>query len=158
VFVYKPVGVVLEVTPHINSNGDIELQIHAESSTIVPGQVVLGGDVFDTRAFRTDLTAKDGQTLVVGGIIQKQVSDTVRKTPILGDIPGLGYLFKKKDREVQDVELMVFLRPKVSRTPVEAKAILEDTYRKSPGVKKWDEDSQQQPVKPGEKPKDKNTP
>ena len=67
--------------------GDVELKIHAESSTVVSGQTVLGGAVFDTRNFRTDLTAKNGQTLVLGGIIQKQISDTLRKTPILGSIP-----------------------------------------------------------------------
>src|SRR5207245_8524185 len=63
---YKDVGVVLEVTPHINTAGDVELKIHAESSTVVPGQTVLGGAIFDTRNFRTDLTAKDGQTHVTG--------------------------------------------------------------------------------------------
>jgi type II secretion system protein D len=149
VFVYKPVGVVLEVTPHINSNGDVELQIHAESSTIVSGLTVLGGDVFNTRAFRTDLTAKKGQTLVLGGIIQKQITDILRKTPILGDIPGLGWLFKKKDKEVTDDELMVFMRPRVTRTPAETRDLLEETYRKSPSVKDWDQENQPQPPKPG---------
>ena len=149
VFAYKPVGVVLEVTPHINSNGDVELQIHAESSTIVAGETVLGGDVFNTRAFRTDLTAKKGQTLVLGGIIQKQITDVVRKTPILGDIPGLGWLFKKKDKEVINDELMVFMRPKVTRTPADSKDLLEDTYRKLPRVKDWDQENQAEPPKPG---------
>ena len=66
---------------------------------------MLGGDVFNTGDFRTDLTAKNGQTLVLGGIIQKQITDTIRKTPILGDIPGLGWVFKKKDKTTQEVEL-----------------------------------------------------
>lgn len=142
-FRYKNVGVVLEVTPHINSSGDVELRIHAESSTVVPGQTILGGSIFDTRNFRTDLTAKNGQTLVLGGIIQKQVSDTVRKTPILGDIPGLGWAFKKKDTTTHDVELMVFMRPKVTRTPEETRDLLEDIYRKSPSLRQWDKESQQ---------------
>jgi len=149
VFVYKPVGIVLEVTPHITSSGEIELQIHAESSTIVSGQTVLGGDVFDTRAFRTDLTAKNGQTLVLGGIIQKQITDTLRKTPILGDIPGLGWLFKKKDKEVVNDELMVFMRPRVTRTPTESKELLDETYRKTPGLKEWEQEDQPQPPKTG---------
>jgi general secretion pathway protein D len=148
-FLYKPVGIVLEVTPHITSSGEVELQIHAESSTIVSGLTVLGGSVFDTRAFRTDLTAKNGQTLVLGGIIQKQITDTLRKTPILGDIPGLGWLFKKKDKEVTDDELMVFMRPRVTRTPAETKELLDETYRKSPSVQDWDQENQPQPPKPG---------
>ena len=97
-FKYKNVGVVLEVTPHINNAGDVELKVHAEASTTVPGVTVLGGAVFDTRNFLTDLRAKDGETLILGGIIQKQVSDTLRKTPFFGDIPGLGWAFKKKDK------------------------------------------------------------
>jgi len=147
-FTYKDVGVVLEVTPHINSSGDVELRIHTESSTVVPGITVLGGSIFDTRNFRTDLTAKNGQTLVLGGIIQKQVSDTLRKTPILGDIPGLGWAFKKKDKTTRDVELMVFMRPKVTRTPEQNKELLEDIYHKAPIIKQWDDESQGIPPTP----------
>jgi type II secretion system protein D len=134
---YKDVGVVLEVTPHINSSGDVELKIHAESSTVVAGQSVLGGDIFDTANFRTDLTAKNGQTLIVGGIIQKQVSDTLRKTPILGSIPVLKWAFNKKDKSTHDVELMVFLRPRVIQTPKDAQNILREMDEKAPLVKKW---------------------
>jgi general secretion pathway protein D len=150
-FKYKDVGVVLEVTPHINTSGDVELKVHAESSTVVPGQTVLGGAVFDSRAFKTDLTAKNGQTLVLGGIIQKQVSETLRKTPVLGDIPGLGWAFKKKDKSSQDVELMVFLRPRVVRTPEDAKALLDDVDKKAPLVKQYQDEAQ--PDKPKAKKK-----
>jgi len=136
-FEYKDVGVILEVTPHINNTGDVELRIHAESSVVVPGVTVLNGAVFDTRNFRTDLTAKNGQTLVLGGIIQKQVTDTLYKTPILGDIPGLKWLFNKKDKRNHEVELMVFLRPKVTRTPEDAKELMNEIYEKAPNVKKW---------------------
>jgi general secretion pathway protein D len=138
-FVYKDVGVILEVTPHINSSGDVELKVHAESSTVVPGAFVqnVNGAIFDTRNFRTDLTAKNGQTLVLGGIIQKQVSDTLHKTPILGDIPLLRWLVNKKDKDSKEVELMVFLRPKVTRSPEDAQELLNEIYDRAPNVKKW---------------------
>jgi len=126
-FSYKDVGVILEVTPHINNTGDVALKIRAESSAIVPGQTLFGGAILDTRNFKTDLTAKNGETLVLGGIIQRQISDTLRKTPILGSIPGLGWAFKKKDRTSREVELMVFLRPKVVRTPEQARELKEET-------------------------------
>src|ERR1043165_4051856 len=129
---YKEVGIILEVTPHINNAGDVALKIRAKYSTIVPGQLVLNGAVFDTRNFKTDLTAKNGQTLVLGGIIQRQVSDTLRKTPILGSIPGLGWAFKKKDKSTREVELMVFLRPKVTRTPEEAKMLEDEVEKNTP--------------------------
>ncbi len=136
---YRDVGVVLEVTPHINSAGDVELKIHAESSTTVPGVTVLGGAVFDTRNFRTDLTAKNGQTLILGGIIQSQVSDILRKTPIFGSIPGLKWLFNKQDKTTRRVELLVFLRPRVVRSSEEAQALMHDMGEKFPLVEKWRE-------------------
>jgi type II secretion system protein D len=138
---YKDVGVVLEVTPHINIDGDVELKIHAESSTVVPGQTVLGGAVFDTRNFRTDLTAKNGQTLVVGGIIQKQVSNTSRKTPGLGSIPILKWFVNSKDNTTHEVELMVFLRPKVIRTPEDAQTVLKEVNEQTPLIQKWQEET-----------------
>jgi type II secretion system protein D len=152
-FSYKDVGVILEVTPHINTAGDVALKIRAESSSIVPGQTLFGGAILDTRNFRTDLTAKDGQTLVLGGIIQKQVSDTLRKTPILGSIPGLGWAFKKKDKIRREVELLVFLRPKVVRTPEQAQQLMEEVDRKAPLIKDWRERMQPAPAKePGPTP------
>ncbi len=138
-FSYKAVGVILEVTPHINQAGDVALKIHAESSTVEPGVQVLGSDVFDTRYFKTDLTAKTGQTLVLAGIIQKQISDTMRKTPLLGNIPGLGWAFKKRDKTTQEVELMVFLRPKVVRTTEDAQELSNEVDKKAPLLKEWKE-------------------
>jgi len=136
-FQYKLVGVILEVTPRINSAGDVSLRIRAESSSIQPNQVISGGPVVDTRNFRTDVTAKSGETLVLGGIIQKQISDTIRKVPILGDIPGLGWAFKKKDKSARNVELMVFLRPKVTRTPQEVQALMDELDTKAPLIAPW---------------------
>jgi len=146
-FIYKEVGVIIEVTPHINTAGDVALKIRVESSGIAPVPQILGGSVFDTRNFKTDLTAKNGQTLILGGIIQKQISDTLRKTPILGSIPGLGWAFKKKDKLTHEVELIVFLRPKVVRTPQEAKELLEEMDRRAPLIRKWKEQN------PEDKPK-----
>jgi len=143
-FTYKDVGIILEVTPHINSTGDITLKIRAESSSIVPGVTFfnVGASLFDTRNFKTDVTARNGDTLVLGGIIQKQISDTLRKTPIFGDIPGFKWLVNKKDKTVHDVQLIVFLRPRVVRTPDEAKELLEDIDKIAPRVKKWQDDAQ----------------
>jgi general secretion pathway protein D len=137
-FQYKDVGVILEVQPHINEAGDVQLRIRAESSTIEAGALILGGEVIDTDNFRTELTAKSGETLVLGGIIQKQTSDAYRKTPVLGSIPGLKWLFNKKDKSNNRVELLVFLRPKVTRTPEEARVLLEDTNKKMPLIRDWE--------------------
>jgi type II secretion system protein D len=147
-FQYKDVGVILEVQPHINEAGDVQLRIRAESSTIEAGTLVLGGAVIDTDNFRTELTAKSGETLVLGGIIQKQSSDAFRKTPILGSIPGIKWFFNKKDKSNNRVELLVFLRPKVTRTPEEARVLLEDTNKKMPLIRDWERTEAEDAAKP----------
>jgi type II secretion system protein D len=145
-FVPKNVGVIVEVEPHINNTGDVQLRVRAESSTLDPTQI-LGQPVFDSAQFRTELTAKAGETLVLGGIIQKQLSDTIYKTPILGSIPGLKYIFAKRDKSVKRTELLVFLRPKVVRTPEQARELLEETRKSMSLIQDWEKGETKTPPK-----------
>jgi len=145
-FSYKDVGVILEVVPRLNSNGDVNLQIRAESSSIQPGQTLFGGAILDTRNFKTHLNARSGQTHVIGGIIQKQASENIRKVPGLGNIPGLGWAFKKKDKSIREVELLVFLKPTVIRTPEEAQAMLDDISTRMPLIDKWNRENPRTPA------------
>src|ERR1700722_6019670 len=137
-FTPKNVGVIVEVEPHINDTGDVQLRVRAESSPLDPTQI-LGQPVFDSAQFRTELTAKAGETLVLGGIIQKQLSDTVYKLPILGDIPGLKYIFSKRDKSVKRTELLVFLRPKVVRSPEQARELLLEARKSMPLIQDWEQ-------------------
>lgn len=137
---YKDVGVILEVTPRINNAEDVALKIHAESSTLRNGELINGGVVIDTRNFHTDLMLKSGQTAVLGGIINKQHQNIVRKVPVLGSIPGLGWLFKKRDKTTTDMELMVFLSPRITRSPEQAKQLIDDVEKSAPKVKQYQED------------------
>jgi type II secretion system protein D len=153
-FNYRNVGVILEVEPHINQSGDVSLRVRAESSTINTAQTIQGQVVIDTAQFRTELTAKAGETLVLGGIIQKQLGNNTYKTPILGSIPVLKYIFGKTDKSGKQVELLVFLRPKVVRSPEQAKALLEEVNKKAPLILKWeqsDPETQQDKAKEGGK-------
>jgi type II secretion system protein D len=136
---YQDVGVILEVEPHINDSGDVTLRIRTESSTVSTTLGLTGSPIFNTANFRTQLTATNGQTLILGGIIQKQSTLTMRKTPVLGSIPGLKWAFNKKDNSDQRTELLVFLRPKVTRTPQEARALLEEVNKKTPLIENWEE-------------------
>jgi type II secretion system protein D len=145
-FVPKNVGVIVEVEPHINESGDVQLRVRAESSTLDPTQI-LGQPVFDSAQFRTELTAKAGETLVLGGIIQKQLSDTIYKTPLLGSIPGFKYIFSKHDKSVKRTELLVFLRPKVVRTPEQARALLEEARKSMTLIRDWEKSEEQTPPK-----------
>jgi type II secretion system protein D len=137
-FEYIDVGITLEVTPHINNRNQVDLKVRVEASQIRPGETLFGGAIIDTRNYRTDLTVEDKQTLVLGGIIQREESEVERKFPILGDIPFLGWLFKKRDQVARDIELMVFLRPTVTQSPEEVKALMESEERKTPEIHRWD--------------------
>lgn len=140
-FSYKDVGVILEVVPHLNKEGDVNLQIRAESSTIQPGQTLFGGAILDTRSFKSHLVARSGQTHVIGGIIQKQESENIRKVPGLGSIPGLGWAFKKKDKSIREVELLVFLKPTVIRNAEEARALADEVNTRMPLIQNWQQNS-----------------
>ena len=142
-FTYKDVGIILEVIPHINAAGDVLLRIRVESSTIVPGETILGGAVIDARTFRTDMTARSGETIVLGGILQKQFAEIIRKTPILSSIPGLRWAFTKKDRTSREVELFVFLRPKVIRTAEDARRATAEIEAKTPLIQQWTQEAGQ---------------
>ncbi|MFQ5653457.1 MAG: secretin N-terminal domain-containing protein [Planctomycetota bacterium] len=139
-FRYVDVGIILEVTPHINANGEVDLSVRVESSQIRPGETLFGGAILDTRNYRTDLSVDSGKTLVLGGIIQREETKIVRRVPILGHIPIIGWLFRKKDTTVRDVELMVFLRPTVTRTPEEVERLMRDEGRKLRQIRDWEEE------------------
>lgn len=141
-FDYRDVGVTLEVTPQINNSEEVALKIRVESSKIRSGETLFGAAILDTRNFRTDLLVKSGQTVILGGIIQEEDGQVIRKIPILGSIPILGWAFKKKDKTTRQVELMVFLRPVISRSPEEADALTEEIERSTPRLKEWREESE----------------
>ena len=139
-FEYKDVGVILEVTPHINNAGDVELKIHAESSVVVPGvQILRWRRVRHPQLPHRPHRQERADPRPGWHHPEADLRDP-GKTPILGDIPGLKWLFNKKDTRNKDVELMVFLRPKVTRTPKDAEELMNEIYEKAPNVKKWKDD------------------
>jgi general secretion pathway protein D len=113
----RDVGIILEVTPSISSDGFVRLQIAPEISTVSAQTDQISEEVFapriDQRVVDTVVTVKDGQTVVIGGLIQTQQSSTQSKVPGLGDIPGLGALFRSYDTRDTKTELLVILTPRV---------------------------------------------
>ncbi len=112
---YLTTGIILKVTPTINPDGRISMKINPSisqpSATITP--VAGGAPGIDTRSADTSVIVRDGETIVIGGLISDTQSEAVFKVPILGDIPILGYLFKKKSMSRQRMELLIFVTPKV---------------------------------------------
>jgi type IV pilus assembly protein PilQ len=69
----------------------------------------------DTRELVTQVVVNDGETVVLGGVYETELRDTVKKVPGLGDIPGLGYLFRTKTSTNNNAELLIFVTPKILR-------------------------------------------
>ncbi|MCE2594756.1 type II secretion system secretin GspD [Motilimonas cestriensis] len=109
----KKVGIQLKVTPQINEGDAVQLVIEQEVSN-VNGNT--GVDItFATRAVKTTVLADSGDTIVIGGLIDEKVDESVEKVPLLGDIPYLGNLFKSTSSSTSKRNLMIFIRPTIIR-------------------------------------------
>lgn len=115
-FDYRAVGIALRVRPRITVNKDVDLRINLELSSIQPNQTLFGGYIVDRRETTTHLIVKDGQTVVVSGIMRTEDQDVKRKVPGLGDIPLVGELFKSTERTKSKTELVAFITPFVIQT------------------------------------------
>ncbi len=115
---YEDIGIILTVTPYINDEGlvimDLSQEISSISNTTVPISDTVNASVIAKRSSTNRVIAKDGQTVVIGGLMQDQNSDTVKKLPLLGDIPLLGTLFKHTEKSKAKTELLIFLTPTVA--------------------------------------------
>jgi type IV pilus secretin PilQ/predicted competence protein len=112
---YITTGIVLKVTPTINSDGRISMKINPTVSqpSATVASVAGGAPGIDTRSADTTVIVRNGETIVIGGLIHDTQSDYVFKVPILGDIPLLGYLFKKKSSSRTRMELLIFVTPRI---------------------------------------------
>lgn len=112
---YKDIGIIFEVTPHVNKVGHVTLKVEPKITAILDYVTVESTKVprLSTESASTNVMVKDGQTLVIAGLIKKQWTDTKSKVPILGDIPLAGLLFRKSDKKLEKTELIVFITPHV---------------------------------------------
>lgn len=113
----QDIGVTLKVTPHINEGASLRLEIEQEISSIAPtSQGVNAVDLItNKRSIKSTILAENGQVIVLGGLIQDDVTQADSKVPLLGDIPLLGRLFRSTKETRIKRNLMVFLRPTVIR-------------------------------------------
>lgn len=109
---YVTTGIQLTVTPSINADGRILLVINpnvSQPSVSAAANTLTGAPAVDTRNAQTSVLVRDGETIVIGGLISDSLQDTIAKIPILGDIPILGWLFKKKTKSRVRNELLIFV-------------------------------------------------
>ena len=109
----REIGIKLKVTPQINEGDSVQMVIEQEVSNI-KGQTSVDV-IFATRAVKTTVLAKSGETIVIGGLIDETVNETVDKVPLLGDIPYLGQLFRSTKSSTEKRNLMIFLRATIIR-------------------------------------------
>jgi len=107
---FLDVGTQLKLTPRISDDGLVLMEIHPEVSD---GEVTSGLPSESTAEATTHMLVRDGQTIVLGGLIQERTSDHVAKVPLLGDIPWLGHLFRRTTKSKTLSELVVLITPHI---------------------------------------------
>ncbi len=131
---YKDVGVLLHVTPRINADGTVLMRVVPEVSSVSPQQVNLGNGVlatqFDVQHLETTVSARDGETIAIGGLITKTDNKTENKIPWLGDLPLAGALFRYRSHNKAKTELLLILTPHIVHSDIEADRILAEEARK----------------------------
>ncbi len=125
---YKNVGLTLKITPHISEDRLVRLKISQELTALTDAS----GTVSSTpttlnRSVETTVIVKDQEMLVIGGLIDDNITNTVTRVPILGRIPLLGRLFRYNSNTGNKTNLYIFITPKVIQNPVEARQLLDDT-------------------------------
>ncbi|WP_218354249.1 type II secretion system secretin GspD [Alteromonas lipotrueiana] len=122
----QEVGIKLKVTPQINEGDAVQLTIEQEVSSVSGATAV---DIsINKRQIKTTVIVDDGGTIVLGGLIDEDVQESVSKVPLLGDIPIIGHLFKSTSISKRKRNLMVFLRPKIVRDGVTMNEISHRKY------------------------------
>jgi general secretion pathway protein D len=119
---YKEVGTKLSVRPTISSDGSVQLEVTQEVSTAT-GETQFNAPVISQRSVQTQLLVRDGQTVVLGGLTDRQRVVSSGGIPILSSIPILGGLFGHNSRQTVETELFVFLTPRVMRNEADAERL-----------------------------------
>ncbi|QRE74036.1 type II secretion system secretin GspD [Methylobacterium aquaticum] len=123
----KDTGVILSVTPRVNKNGLVVLDINQEVSDVVPTTTsAIDSPTIRQRRVATSVAVRDGHSLAIGGMVQEKAQITNESLPVLGDLPVIGPAFRNRVDQRVRTELLVFIRPRVIRSTVEADRIAED--------------------------------
>lgn len=125
------VGVTLRVTPHINEGDSLVLELSQEVSSLLgAGSALLNSNpITNERIIQTTVLANDAQTVILGGLIEDNLTERNQRVPLLGDIPGLGRLFRNDSRTLSKTHLVVFLRATIMRDERQLEAATGEKYR-----------------------------
>ena len=121
---YRDVGRTLKITPQINKDRMVRLNLSLEISTLADSSSTSQPTTLK-RTVETTVMVKDGGTVVMGGLIGNEFSQTEYRVPCLGDVPGLGWLFKTMSKGGDQTNLFFFVTPRVIQNPKEANSVFE---------------------------------
>ncbi|MGB5351649.1 MAG: type II secretion system secretin GspD [Polyangiales bacterium] len=121
----QDVGTTIRVTPHINENNEVRLEIEEEISEQGATSGTLGVVSINRRTARTEVMVRDQQTIVIGGLMRDAIQNSEDKVPVLGDIPILGALFRKTSKQKRKTNLLLILTPYIIRDPGDLREIFE---------------------------------
>ncbi len=125
----KDVGLTLKIKPQIGEGGVIRMTVFQENSSVVGTTLTnQNGPTTNKNSLETTIVADDGQIMVLGGQMKESYTDGENKVPVLGDVPGVGNLFKNSSRERSKSVMLVFLRPVVIRDAAAASMLSLDRY------------------------------
>jgi type IV pilus assembly protein PilQ len=110
---FKKANLSLKVTPQITPDGKITMKLDINKDSPSQKYILRSGVAIDTKHVKTEVLVENGGTVVIGGIYTQDKRETVNRTPLLGDIPYLGWLFKQRDTNDDRTELLVFITPKI---------------------------------------------
>ena len=124
---YTNIGIILNVTPRISANDSIALRVIPEVSNVEETkdlQTIAGlqntANIYAIRKIDTQVLIPSGNTLVMGGLISDNMTKSVTKVPLLGDIPFFGWLFRNHDNKRTKENLLIFLTPRVVKDSIQA--------------------------------------
>ncbi len=130
---YRDTGVILRITPRVNSSGLVLLDISQEVSDVLSSRAGSSGidsPTISTRRISTSVAVQDGEVMALGGLIRNAQTRDKQGIPFLSQIPIIGSLFGRQVEATDKVELVVLLKPRVIRTVDDARAITDDLRRK----------------------------
>ena len=119
---FEDVGIILTVTPRITANGMVTMDV-SQTANDLQGFTSFNAPIINQRQASTTVAVKDGETIILGGIIRNTVSVTTNKIPLLGDIPILGQIFRTTSKSNEKTELLVFLTPRVVASESDARRL-----------------------------------
>jgi len=130
---YRNTGIILRVSPRINANGNVRLDVEQEISNVSPTTAASLTPTVSERRVKSSISVATGQTVLLAGLISEQQNNTRNGIPLLDQIPGLGDAFSHQDKKKTRTELIIFIRPQIIRDGTDAHFVAEELRSKLRG-------------------------